>query len=480
MEIAFRSSRALARAEAQLDQSKAQSDQLRSALMPQLNLSLNDTLQTVNLRAMGIDIPFAPSRVGPFQSMDARALLTQNVFNWGVVERNRAGRARTQAAVAIRDNARELLAMQVAVAFAQALRAQSAAQTLELQRGLSRQLGDIARAREASRPDPAAASSATFGDALLALAAQGMTIVVATPYLDEAEKCTRVALMERGRILEIDTPANFRSSLGWTRLELETPRLAAAREALSNTAVQDVQRFGDRLDVLVQGAAAGEAEIRKTLDGAGVEVRAIRRSEPTLENAFVARLRRLRHTPERSLFDLRRRPLDGEVLLEAAGLEKRFGDFRAVKDFHAVIRLYGVPDAVRRARREWVLNISELAGQEKLLTGKLPGGWKQRVAFGAAILHEPDLIFLDEPTSGVDPLARRVMWSMIHGLADAGAGVLVVTHYMEEAGQCNRIGFMVAGELAAEGTPGEVKTTHGGANLDEVFFTLASARGRAA
>ena len=93
---------------------------------------------------------------------------------------------------------------------------------------------------------------------------------------------------------------------------------------------------------------------------------------------------------------------------------------------------------------------------------ELPGGWKQRVAFGAAIMHEPSVLFLDEPTSGVDPLARRAFWRMINQLADRGVAVLVTTHYLEEAEQCNRLGFMVAGELVAEGTPSGIKAAQNG------------------
>jgi ABC-2 type transport system ATP-binding protein len=109
-----------------------------------------------------------------------------------------------------------------------------------------------------------------------------------------------------------------------------------------------------------------------------------------------------------------------------------------------------------------VLYFSGLAGKEELITGSLPGGWKQRVAFGAAIMHEPTVLFLDEPTSGVDPLARRAFWRMINQLADAGTAILVTTHYLEEAEQCNRLGFMVAGELVAEGTPQGIKSQQGG------------------
>jgi ABC-2 type transport system ATP-binding protein len=108
-------------------------------------------------------------------------------------------------------------------------------------------------------------------------------------------------------------------------------------------------------------------------------------------------------------------------------------------------------------RKKWVLETAELSGEEGMVTRSLPGGWKQRVAFGAAVMHEPDAIFLDEPTSGVDPLARRAMWRMINEFADRGAGILVVTHYLEEAEQCNRLGFMVAGEIIADGSPSEVK-----------------------
>jgi ABC-2 type transport system ATP-binding protein len=135
-------------------------------------------------------------------------------------------------------------------------------------------------------------------------------------------------------------------------------------------------------------------------------------------------------------------------------------------DFYA--RLYGVEESVREERKKWVLDLSELTDEANMLTKSLPGGWKQRVAFGAAVMHEPDAIFLDEPTSGVDPLARRAMWRMINEFADRGAGILVVTHYLEEAEQCNNIGFMVAGEIIAHGPPGEVKAAMKG-SMSEIL-----------
>jgi len=128
--------------------------------------------------------------------------------------------------------------------------------------------------------------------------------------------------------------------------------------------------------------------------------------------------------------------------------------------------VYGVPSEELKEKERWVLEFSGLEGKEQQITKSLPGGWKQRVAFGSAIMHEPGIVFLDEPTSGVDPLARRAFWMMINHLADAGTAVLVTTHYLEEAEQCNRLGFMVAGELLVEGTPSEIKAQQRGHLLE--------------
>ena len=135
-------------------------------------------------------------------------------------------------------------------------------------------------------------------------------------------------------------------------------------------------------------------------------------------------------------------------------------------DFFAGV--YQVPLEEREEKKRWVLEVSGLEGRGELMTGSLPGGWKQRVAFGASVMHEPSVLFLDEPTSGVDPLARRAFWKMINSFADRGVAVLITTHYLEEAEQCNRLGFMVAGELVAEGTPSSVKAAQDGHLLEMI------------
>ena len=141
--------------------------------------------------------------------------------------------------------------------------------------------------------------------------------------------------------------------------------------------------------------------------------------------------------------------------------------------------VYGVPESEREEKRRWVLAFSGLEGKEEQITGSLPGGWKQRVAFGAAIMHEPSVLFLDEPTSGVDPLARRAFWTMINRLADAGTAILVTTHYLEEAEQCNRLGLMVAGELVAEGSPSGIKSRAGRPSAGVHRRSAAARRGPA-
>ena len=116
-----------------------------------------------------------------------------------------------------------------------------------------------------------------------------------------------------------------------------------------------------------------------------------------------------------------------------------------------------MPSNELRARIEWALSMANLKGQENLITGTLPGGWKQRLALGCAVLHRPPVIFLDEPTSGVDPITRRQFWDLIHQMAEAGVTVFVTTHYMEEAEYCNRLALIFRGKIVALGTPSELK-----------------------
>jgi len=126
-------------------------------------------------------------------------------------------------------------------------------------------------------------------------------------------------------------------------------------------------------------------------------------------------------------------------------------------DFYSGI--YRIAREKKRERKEWVIEMAGLQEHRRARTGVLSGGWKQRLALGCAILHEPRVIFLDEPTSGVDPLSRRRFWDLIYELSGRGVTVFVTTHYMDEAEYCHRIGLIYRGELIASGTPETLRTT---------------------
>jgi ABC-2 type transport system ATP-binding protein len=383
-----------------------------------------------------------------------------------------------------------------------------------------------------------------FWDTLAHLSSQGMTILIATPYLDEAERCHRVALMFEGQIIESGTPRELRQALGLRRLEVRGVDLQKAEPVLAALpSIHDVQRFGDRLGAIVANEEVAASAIEAALQSALLGTPELHADLPTLENVFVSKISSIGHAAVNKPFPRKsaRLAADTSVAIGCDGLSKEFGEFTAVRDLHLEVHygeiygllgangagkttaikmlcgllpqtrgsitlagehgalrseqvrrklgymsqkfslyddltiaqnldffgaVYGVPPTERIEKREWVLDFSGLAGRGNVLTGSLPGGWKQRVAFGAAIQHEPRVVFLDEPTSGVDPLARRDFWRMINELADNGAAILITTHYLEEAEQCNRLGFMVDGQLVAEGTPTGVKAQQEGFVLE--------------
>jgi ABC-2 type transport system ATP-binding protein len=134
-----------------------------------------------------------------------------------------------------------------------------------------------------------------------------------------------------------------------------------------------------------------------------------------------------------------------------------YNDLKVIENIRLFAGLYGVPANALKERIEWVLEMANLKGQENLIVGTLPGGWKQRLALGCAVLHKPPILFLDEPTSGVDPISRRQFWDLIQAMATDGVTVFVTTHYMEEAEYCNRLALIFRGKMVALGTPTELK-----------------------
>ncbi len=399
-----------------------------------------------------------------------------------------------------------------------------------------------------------------FWDLLAGIAADGVTVVAATPYLDEAERCHRIALIYAGEIQQIGTLAELQTHLGLHRIELRSPQLSLTEANLQaaivskKTALVDLQSFGDRLDILTPDVDQAMGQIRDILAQQQLPMAAMAANEPTLENVFVNHLRQQGADPVAKPFPYYRKQglfqrETASVAIAADRLQKLFGDFQAVKDVTLAVQygeiygllgangagktttikmlcgllpatqgemslagethnlhraevrsrlgymsqkftlyddltirqnlefycgVYGIPRKLHREKIEWVLETCGLIERAQTLTGSLPGGWKQRVAFGASVMHEPDILFLDEPTSGVDPLARRQFWRLIRDFARQGTAILVTTHYLEEAENCNRLAFMVAGEIVTQGSPTQIKAAQPG-QLIELLTTQTQA-----
>lgn len=359
----------------------------------------------------------------------------------------------------------------------------------------------------------------------------GTTIVVSTPYMDEAERCTRVALLHAGRLIACDAPRRLREQMPGAMLELKAdpPRqaLAVLREALPQTRPYE---FGDRIHLHLAAATAAQS-IRAALESHELVVREMRPVLPSLEDVFVASLAPAAETAVASPPPAT--PRQDDITLEVEELSIRFGRFTAVDRVSLRVRrgeifgflgpngsgktttiralcgllkpssgaarvagydigvapravkarigymsqrfslyddmtvaenieffagAYGVPRERHSERRAWALELAGLTGREDALARSLSGGVKQRLALACAVLHEPRVLFLDEPTAGVDPVSRRRFWELIYQLSGRGVTVFVTTHYMDEAEHCHQLGLLYYGRLIALGSPQALRT----------------------
>jgi ABC-2 type transport system ATP-binding protein len=170
--------------------------------------------------------------------------------------------------------------------------------------------------------------------------------------------------------------------------------------------------------------------------------------------------------------------LGTDVARDPEGVKRKIGymsqrfslydDLTVARNLRFFGGVYGLRGARARQREAWALRMAGLEGMEGRLTGELPGGWKQRLALACAVLHEPRVVFLDEPTSGVDPISRRRFWRLIDGMSAGGVTVFVTTHYLDEAEYCHRLALIHAGRLVALGTVSELKAVFAGDAVLEV------------
>lgn len=368
---------------------------------------------------------------------------------------------------------------------------------------------------------------------------EGVAILITTAYLDEAERCDRVGLIDQGRIIAQGSPDQLRGLMRGRIVAIRSSQARRIQAALQGQpGISKASVFGDTVHLVCTEVVEVEQQARQLMTKADLNWDDIDEARPSLEDVFISLLDQDQvvhaagagHT---AAFSVAGGPGESAYAVEVSHLSRHFGDFTAVDDISFQVRrgeifgflgpngagksttirmlcgllrpsagqgrvagcdvlsqaeeikrqigymsqkfslyedlrvtenidfyggIYGLRGARLDQRREWALTMAGLTDHRHSLTRVLSGGWKQRLALACAILHEPPIVFLDEPTSGVDPLSRRRFWDLIYAMAEQGITVFVTTHYMEEAEYCDRIALIYGGKMIASGSPQELKT----------------------
>ncbi len=385
----------------------------------------------------------------------------------------------------------------------------------------------------------------------------GMTVLLSTAYLDEAERCTDVVLMDNGEILDQNSPEFFKNKMqgrcflvnhaNYSNRNLQ--KLLSEQQGIIDAIIQ-----GEKVRIITDNADPSNLDFFKN----NTSKLNIATTEPRLEDAFIALLRK-RHPPTMIPEIKSIKNTDAEIekeVIRVEGVDRWFGSFQAVKKLNFTVNrgeifgllgangagktttfrmlcgllpvsngqlsvagvdlrkaaararakigymsqkfslygnlsvmqnleffssAYGLKQQQRQQRIQWALEQFQLKSAQNSDSGDLPLGYKQRLAMACALMHEPEILFLDEPTSGVDPLARREFWNRTNLLAASGVTVLVTTHFMEEAEYCDRLVIMVEGQILIAGTPTEIKQQVTSPSLPEptmedAFIKLVEAR----
>lgn len=367
---------------------------------------------------------------------------------------------------------------------------------------------------------------------------ENVAVLITTAYLDEAERCDRVGLIDQGKLMAVGTPGEIKELMDGGILAIRSGQARQLIELLRGmNLAESVNLFGDTVHLVCKDCNQAKGQITTLLNRNKFSYEQVREVKPSLEDVFVSLLGKGRtkvaeHEPEPDRVPTIAAQLD-RLAVQVEHLSRQFGSFTAVDDIgftvgkgeifgflgpngagkSTTIRMlcgllspssgsgkvagfdilteteqikrhigymsqkfslyedlsveenisfyggiYGLHGRQLENRLGWALQMAGLQNHRTSLTAILSGGWKQRLALACAILHEPPIIFLDEPTSGVDPLSRRQFWELIYSMANQGITVFVTTHYMEEAEYCDRIALIYDGKMIATGSPIELKT----------------------
>ena len=304
---------------------------------------------------------------------------------------------------------------------------------------------------------------------LLMLKERGITIVVSTPYLDEVRCCQRVAFLDQGKVRGIDTPEAI---LERFRDVFNPPGIEAVAVIQQQTepvieVEHLVKAFGDfrAVDDISFTVKKGEIFGFLGANGAG---------KTTAMHMLTGLNQPTSGTGRVCGYDIR---TEYEQIKRHIGyMSQRFSlyeDLTVAENIRLFAGIYGMKKEDIKRKTDEVLRQLKFEEHKDDLVGSLPLGWKQKLAFSVSIFHEPGVVFLDEPTGGVDPATRRQFWELICDAARRGITVFVTTHYMDEAEYCDRISIMVDGKIKAMGTPGELKKEYNQPDMDHVFTYLA-------
>ena len=365
---------------------------------------------------------------------------------------------------------------------------------------------------------------------------EGMTVLLSTAYLDEAERCEEVVLLHEGKMLGHDTPDAFSRKMAGYAFEAhgnQRNRRALQERLSKSKKVVDAIILGDQVRLVTRKPE--QAEALGTAFSSAEEQVTVKAALPRFEDAFISMLHDCKEDEDEQCDLILPEQIggtSGEKVIAVHDLQRKFGDFYAVKNLSFSVNrgeifgllgangagksttfrmlcgllpasggslqvagqdlriararargrigymaqkfslytgltvyqnlrffssAYGLSGKKQRQRISWALDAFELHPLRNTVSGTLPLGFKQRLAMAAALMHTPEILFLDEPTSGVDPLARREFWHRINALAEAGVTVLVTTHFMEEAEYCDRLVIMARGQVLAAGDPEQLK-----------------------
>ena len=306
---------------------------------------------------------------------------------------------------------------------------------------------------------------------LLMLKEHGITIVASTPYLDEVRCCERVAFLSQGRVQGIDTPDaildRFKDVFNPPGIEKVTT-MSQHTEPENVIEVEHlVKAFGTfhAVDDITFTVRKGEIFGFLGANGAG---------KTTAMHMLTGLNQPTSGTGRVVGYDIR---TEYEQIKKHIGyMSQRFSlyeDLTVSENIRLFAGIYGMQREEISRKTDEVLRQLKFEEHKDDLVGSLPLGWKQKLAFSVSIFHEPGVVFLDEPTGGVDPATRRQFWELIYEAAHRGITVFVTTHYMDEAEYCDRISIMVDGKISALGTPSELKQRFHQPDMDHVFTYLA-------